>query len=98
MIKCKRVYSKIFQLLFLINACAVSIPLSAEEPLERFFSELSSLKIGKDTVVSIVHLGDSHIQAGYYKQAEMIYNVFIKAFNFSQYKKYSSTITHPDLI
>ena len=65
MIKCKRVYNKIFQLLFLINACAVSIPLSAEEPLERFFSELSSLKLGKDTVVSIVHLGDSHVQAGY---------------------------------
>ena len=29
------------------------------------FAELDSLRAGKDTVISIVHLGDSHIQAGY---------------------------------
>jgi lysophospholipase L1-like esterase len=43
----------------------VSVPLASQEPLERFFSELSMLKAGRDTVISIVHLGDSHIQAGY---------------------------------
>ncbi|MDR1980301.1 MAG: GDSL-type esterase/lipase family protein [Tannerellaceae bacterium] len=34
--------------------------------LDSFFAELKLLDEGKDTVVSIVHLGDSHIQAGYY--------------------------------
>ena len=65
MIKCNKVYSKIFRLLFIINVSAVSISLSAQESLEHFFAELSSLKVGKDTVISIVHLGDSHVQAGY---------------------------------
>ena len=31
----------------------------------RFFAELDSLRAGKDTVISVVHLGDSHIQAGH---------------------------------
>lgn len=39
---------------------------SAYCPLSRFFSGLDSLHAGKDTVLTILHLGDSHIQAGYY--------------------------------
>ena len=35
-------------------------------PLHGFFAALDSLREGKDTVVTIVHLGDSHIQAGHY--------------------------------
>ena len=35
-------------------------------PLARFFAGLDSLKAGKDTVITVVHLGDSHIQAGRY--------------------------------
>lgn len=34
--------------------------------LDAFFDGLDSLLAGKDTVLNIVHLGDSHIQAGYY--------------------------------
>lgn len=34
--------------------------------LKAFFEGLNSLRVSKDTVVSVVHLGDSHIQAGYY--------------------------------
>lgn len=34
--------------------------------LQSFFDGLDSLGAGKDTVLTIVHLGDSHIQAGYY--------------------------------
>lgn len=34
--------------------------------LDAFFRELDLLSGRKDTVVNIVHLGDSHIQAGYY--------------------------------
>ena len=34
--------------------------------LQPFFAGLDSLRAGKDTVLTIVHLGDSHIQAGYY--------------------------------
>ncbi len=41
-------------------------PSDSVQPLERFFSLLDSLKAGKDTVLTIVHLGDSHIQAGKY--------------------------------
>lgn len=33
--------------------------------LDHFFNELKSLREGKDTVISVVQLGDSHIQAGY---------------------------------
>ena len=40
--------------------------LSAKGNLDVFFSGLDSLRAGKDTVLNIVHLGDSHIQAGYY--------------------------------
>lgn len=34
--------------------------------LKHFFEGLNDLRAGKDTVLTIVHLGDSHIQAGYY--------------------------------
>lgn len=34
--------------------------------LSPFFRELDALATGKDTVLTIVHLGDSHIQAGHY--------------------------------
>ncbi|MEG1749524.1 MAG: GDSL-type esterase/lipase family protein [Tannerellaceae bacterium] len=36
------------------------------QSLAPFFAALDSLRAGKDTVISIVHLGDSHIQAGHY--------------------------------
>lgn len=36
----------------------------SSEVWEAFFRELDSLRAGKDTVVTIVQLGDSHIQAG----------------------------------
>ena len=36
-----------------------------KQTLDRFFSELEALKRGKDTVITVVHLGDSHIQCGY---------------------------------
>ncbi|MDR1203584.1 MAG: GDSL-type esterase/lipase family protein [Tannerellaceae bacterium] len=39
--------------------------------LDAFFSELDQLSRGVDTVVSIVHLGDSHIQAGYFSGRTM---------------------------
>lgn len=35
------------------------------EVWDTFFRELDSLRAGKDTVISIVQLGDSHIQAGH---------------------------------
>lgn len=35
------------------------------EAWNRFFDDLDSLRAGKDTVLNIVHLGDSHIQAGH---------------------------------
>jgi lysophospholipase L1-like esterase len=34
--------------------------------LDAFFDELNLLSEGKDTVISVVHLGDSHVQAGFY--------------------------------
>lgn len=34
--------------------------------LNHFFAELEALKRGKDTVINIIQLGDSHIQAGYF--------------------------------
>ena len=34
--------------------------------LEPFFSGLDSLRNGTGTVLTVVHLGDSHLQAGYY--------------------------------
>lgn len=40
-------------------------------PLQAFFSALDSLQAGKDTVVTVVHLGDSHIQAGHYSGRTM---------------------------
>lgn len=51
---------------------SVLLPLAESEyskdfsELKRFFDGLDSLQVGKDTVLTIVHLGDSHIQAGYY--------------------------------
>lgn len=48
---------------FIDSLCVVSDP---TESLASFFGELNLLLNRKDTVISIVHLGDSHIQAGYY--------------------------------
>lgn len=45
------------------SLCYVSDPTHS---LTSFFDGLDSLRAGKDTVMTIVHLGDSHIQAGYY--------------------------------
>jgi lysophospholipase L1-like esterase len=44
------------------SLCKVDDPRNS---LDAFFSELDRLSRGADTVVSIVHIGDSHIQAGY---------------------------------
>ncbi|MDR1403241.1 MAG: GDSL-type esterase/lipase family protein [Tannerellaceae bacterium] len=44
------------------SLCTVNDPFHS---LDAFFRELDQLSRGADTVVSIVHLGDSHIQAGY---------------------------------
>ncbi len=43
--------------------CILSDP---SHSLVSFFEELHRLRDGQDTVINIVHLGDSHIQAGYY--------------------------------
>lgn len=48
---------------FTDSLCYVSDP---HHSLAPFFAGLDSLRAGKDTVISIVHLGDSHIQAGHY--------------------------------
>lgn len=40
--------------------------LTVDFGLDKFYSGLDSLRAGKDTVIRIIHLGDSHIQAGYY--------------------------------
>ena len=47
-------------------------------PLKNFFAMLDSLKAGKDTVLTIVHLGDSHLQAGKYsgKMMRLLQNEF----------------------
>lgn len=47
------------------------IPASADHALRHTFALLDSLREGKDTVLTIVHLGDSHIQAGYYSGRTM---------------------------
>jgi lysophospholipase L1-like esterase len=44
------------------SLCIVSDP---QRTLTPFYNELSALEEGKDTVINIVHIGDSHIQAGY---------------------------------
>lgn len=50
------------QLDFLVDSlCTILDPAHS---LDRFFSELMYLEEGKDTVLTIVHVGDSHIQAG----------------------------------
>jgi lysophospholipase L1-like esterase len=50
-------------LTFVIDSlCKVNDP---HHSLDAFFSELDLLSRGADTVVSVVHIGDSHIQAGY---------------------------------
>lgn len=54
---------------FIIDSlCMVNDP---DYSLDAFFSELDRLSRGVDTVVSIVHLGDSHIQAGYFSGRTM---------------------------
>lgn len=54
---------------FVIDSlCVVRDPQSS---LDAFFSELDRLNMGVDTVVSIVHLGDSHIQAGFFSGRTM---------------------------
>ena len=50
------------------SLCIVSDPAHS---LDGFFAGLDSLSAGRDTVITIVHLGDSHIQAGYYSGAAM---------------------------
>ncbi|MCD8194062.1 MAG: GDSL-type esterase/lipase family protein [Tannerellaceae bacterium] len=45
------------------SLCYISDP---AQTLASFFACLDSLYAGKDTVIQVVHLGDSHIQAGHY--------------------------------
>jgi lysophospholipase L1-like esterase len=42
--------------------CVINDPTHSMQP---FINALKELKEGKDTVINIIHLGDSHIQAGY---------------------------------
>ncbi|MDR1644419.1 MAG: GDSL-type esterase/lipase family protein [Tannerellaceae bacterium] len=57
------------KLSFVVDSlCVVSDPAHA---LDRFYAGLDSLSAGRDTVITIVHLGDSHIQAGYYSGRTM---------------------------
>ncbi|MDR1455558.1 MAG: GDSL-type esterase/lipase family protein [Tannerella sp.] len=52
------------QLPFAVDSlCRVTDPARS---LDGFLYELDQLLTGKDTVVRIVHLGDSHVQAGFY--------------------------------
>ena len=44
------------------SLCFIKDP---ENSMSAFFNELVDLLNGKDTVINIVHLGDSHIQAGF---------------------------------
>ena len=49
---------------FLIDSlCQITDPTHS---LDAFLEELNMLLAGKDTVIQIVHLGDSHVQAGLY--------------------------------
>lgn len=50
------------------SLCVVSDPGHA---LDAFYAGLDSLSAGCDTVITIVHLGDSHIQAGHYSGRTM---------------------------
>ncbi len=45
------------------SLCAVSDPSHSLDP---FYRELDRLQDGDDRVINIIHLGDSHIQAGYF--------------------------------
>ena len=48
---------------FVDSLCRIADPTRS---LDAFLNELEMLLAGKDTVVNIVHLGDSHVQAGFY--------------------------------
>jgi len=50
------------------SLCIVSDP---EHSLAGFYELLNTLRYRKDTVVTVVHLGDSHIQAGFYSGRTM---------------------------
>ncbi|MDR0757097.1 MAG: GDSL-type esterase/lipase family protein [Tannerella sp.] len=45
------------------SLCCIADP---QRSLDAFLGELETLLSGKDTVVNVVHLGDSHVQAGFY--------------------------------
>lgn len=49
----------------------LQFPDTTTDALRHTFALLDSLRAGKDTVLTIVHLGDSHIQAGYYSGKTM---------------------------
>ncbi|MDR0700667.1 MAG: GDSL-type esterase/lipase family protein [Tannerella sp.] len=42
--------------------CVINDPTNSLQP---FINGLKELRVGKDTIINIIHLGDSHIQAGY---------------------------------
>ncbi len=57
------------QMTFAIDSlCRIIDP---RHTLDEFWENLLSLRRGKDTVLPIVHLGDSHIQGGYYSNETM---------------------------
>jgi lysophospholipase L1-like esterase len=52
------------QIAFVVDSlCRITDP---SHSLDAFLRELEVLMSGQDTIVSVVHLGDSHVQAGFY--------------------------------
>ena len=50
------------------SLCRITDPARSLDP---FLEELNQLMAGKDTTIQIVHLGDSHVQAGFYSGEAM---------------------------
>ncbi len=50
------------------SLCRITDPARS---LDSFLEELNQLMAGKDTTIQIVHLGDSHVQAGFYSGEAM---------------------------
>ena len=50
------------------SLCRITDPARSLDP---FLEELNQLMAGKDTTIQIVHLGDSHVQAGFYNGEAM---------------------------
>ncbi|MCD8265421.1 MAG: GDSL-type esterase/lipase family protein [Tannerellaceae bacterium] len=57
------VMPEVSRMAFVDSFCYITDP---QHTLASFFACLDSLYAGKNTVIQVVHLGDSHIQAGHY--------------------------------